>query len=167
MQISLKGFKTMKSEEEIEAIKALPPMTEPGTPGDAYDWETVVIDGDWEVEFQLSDQNSGATFRPNKEVSLFGGKCRIKKVEISPISVTIEVKGDAILDYDSVPPDALETEDDTPGVSLLLKDGSQVEFSGGSRGISWKTMIVTKNFSQIIDPTQIVSLTFAGTTLTF
>lgn len=167
MQISLKGLKTMKSQEELDAVKSLPPMTEPGTPGDAYDWEKVVIDGAWEVEFQLSDQNSAVTFRPNEAVSLFGGKCKIKKVEISPISITIEVKGDAILDYDSVPPDALETEDDTLAVSILMKDGSQVEFNGGSQGISRKTMTVTKNFNQIIDPAQIASVTLAGTTLTF
>lgn len=166
MHLVLKDLKTMKSQEEIEKIKQLPQRNEPGTPGDAYDWEKVVTEGSWEFSFRLNREDPSVILNPKETIQLTGGACTIRKVRISPISVTAEMTGDGAAFYDQDPA-AYAGQEPIPEdwVVVTLNDGSQVSFSGGSWGVRGKKLTVTGNFDRIVEMAQIRSVTVAGTEL--
>lgn len=186
MRFRFSDLMTLKSAEEIDAIEKLPPRDEPGTPGDAYDYSKVIVSGNWEIEFPLNYTDASKTVKTDKTVQLFGGVCNIKEVRYSPLSATMVIQGSAIKKADETP----ESFGDTVGINLesssleeasgeaggfegttdneltvTLKDGSTVATNGTGTSTSNDKMTMTCQFSEIVDPADIASISYAGTTI--
>lgn len=171
MRLHLKNLMTQKSEAELATIEDLPPMTEPGTAGDAYDINKILLTGVWDVEFSLDYQDASRKFKPkDRDIELYGDTCKIKEVCYSPISAAITITGDAIRKADQVGftnGDAAGAEQD--GIIVTLKDGSTVESKSTSTATKVEFFqsryVVTCQFSTIINPNDIASISYAGKTI--
>ena len=171
MHLHLEDLMTQKSEEELTAIEELPPMTEPGTVGDAYDTNKVLLPGVWDLEFPLDYQDASRQFKPkDRDIELYGETCKIKEVRYSPISATITITGDAIRKADevgNVDDDAAGTEQNE--IIITLKDGSTVENKSTqvSTDVSFfgGRYVTSCQFDTIINPNDIASISYADVTI--
>ncbi len=119
MRFRFSDLMVPKNQEEMALIDALPPRTEPGTPGDEYDVNKLVASGNWEIDFPLNYRDVSAAIKPDADISLYGGDCKITQVRYSPISVSMTIKGKSIAVYDSQPPEIYGTDNGGDGSAAL------------------------------------------------
>lgn len=151
MTIRFTDFASYKTEEEM---KNRPPMTEPGTPGDANDWYNILLPGEWEITFPLDYKDNSIHFNVNQKIEYLHTKIKVREIRVSPISITMSlttVKHNEVMEFPWL---------------LHMKNGDVIDMNKGSRGAytgSLKGTIIDAQFDQVIPIKDMESIEFCGT----
>lgn len=167
MRFRFSNLMAPKSAEEIAMIQTLPQRDEPGTTADEYDSDKVVYPGTWEIQFPLNYKDASTVIKPKVDVKLLGGPCKITQARYSPISVSLTIKGDSLRQADTMAPDQLLAKCGADGavdqqIDVTLANGRVVATSGTASTISGNKLTLTCHLSEVIDPAEIVSISYAG-----
>lgn len=156
LSLSFQDFCVYKTEEEIAKIADLPERTEPGTPGDEYDVQKILVPGNWEISFPLDYTDNSITWNPKVEIPAKNGPLKIHEVCLSPLSISFTLKGPW--------QDGPDTEESYyENLAVQLKDGSTALISsGGSSNDGFGHLSLRYQFQQLIYPEDIESITLFG-----
>lgn len=126
-------------------------------------WFTVVT-GDWTVPFRIEPAGDALTYQIHQTVETEKGPVTVGSVEVTPLSITIELSGDAVIKtgrVEVVYPNGRPHPNTIP-LELLDKNGRPLEpsMSGGpvEDGI-WK---MTVSFASPIDPGEAAAIVLDG-----
>ncbi|MCB6993290.1 DUF4179 domain-containing protein [bacterium 210820-DFI.6.37] len=120
------------------------------------DEREVLIEGQWNLDFQLRYKKVSETYRPHSVFTLGKGKLRVDRIDLSPISCFIEV---SVKQYSSDLEDAWSNLGD---IKLKMKNGTLVPLEAD--GCSWisdgadSSGTMEGVFREIIDMDQVEKL---------
>lgn len=121
----------------------------------------VVLAGPWKLSWKLSYLDKTQTFAINKTYDINGHDVVVNSVELSPLSMKINLSGDGLRQLIN------DSDLDKAGCLLsptpMLRDGKTFDLYGSYAPASEKhtdtTFTLTKSFSKILDVDQVASLT--------
>lgn len=107
------------------------------------------IEGNWEVKFKADYKNTAETINIYKEAVINGKRYIVKNIKISPIAVNVEMDNN-LLDNVEDP-----VHDFNESVSIIMKDGSTIELSGGGSSTNALSSSINLMFKKPIDTAEI------------
>lgn len=120
----------------------------------------VVLSGPWKLSWKLSYLDNTQTFSINKTYDINGHNVVVNSVELSPLSMKINLSGDGLkqlIDHSD-----LDTAGSLLTPTLTLRDGKAFDSYGsygpGSEKHTDSTYTLTQNFGKILDVDQVASL---------
>lgn len=120
----------------------------------------VVLSGPWKLSWKLSYLDKTQTFSINKTYDVNGHNIVVNSVELSPLSMKINLSGDGLkqlIDHSD-----LDTAGSLLTSTLMLHDGKSFDLYGsygpGSEKHTDTSYTLTKSFSKILDVDQVASL---------
>lgn len=128
-----------------------------------------VVEGNWKLSWTLSYSDKTQAFEINKTYNINGHKVLVKSIELSPLSMTLNIGGDGLKQL--IDDSNLKECGGLLTCSLKLKDGTSFEdFDGGRRenpgeilpgNGSWTDTTYTRTnpFGKILDVDQVTGLT--------
>lgn len=91
-----------------------------------------IAEGRWQTEFELNYRDESISLPAGKQITLDNEPVTVEKLLVSPLGVSVEIKGDYIARYDQQPPE----EGSTLAVDLTLHftDGSTLRYDSSYSG---------------------------------
>lgn len=121
----------------------------------------VVLEGPWQLSWQLSYLDKTQTLVSNKTYSINGHGIVVNSVELSPLSMKINLSGDGLKQL--IDDSDLDTAGCLLTPTLTLHDGKTFDLYGSYAPEGQKhtdtTFAFTKSFAKILDMDQVASLT--------
>lgn len=129
---------------------------------------TILEAGEWNLDFTMDYQDTSKTYKVNRQFTFNGGTVILKSMSLSPLSASFELKSK--LDLENLEMSGkgnlLTDESGNYDVSIQMKDGTVFrEFTGGGTGSEGLKSVATIQFAKVIDPEDIVSVTYRGVTI--
>lgn len=136
--------------------------------GNADQPSKILEAGEWNLDFTMDYRDTSKTYKVNQKFSFNGGMVTIKSMSLSPLSLSFELQSK--LDLENLEMSGkgnlLIDESGEYDVSIQMKDGSVFrEFTGGGTGSKGLKSVATIQFAKIIDPAEVVSVTYRGVTI--
>ena len=122
----------------------------------------VLAKGEWDFSVKMDYKDTGRTTRPNTEVEALGGTLKVEEITVSPLSLTVTLRGSAVAEFDKQPPDPEVPLFDLVPVALFDKSGQEVDAGGASVSIGDDVFTYRISFGKVLDPADFGSITVAG-----
>ncbi len=124
--------------------------------------------GEWNLEFTMDYRDTSKTYKVNREFPFNGEMVTLKSMSLSPLSVSFELQSK--LDLENLEMSGkgnlLTDESGEYDVSIQMKDGTVFrEFTGSGTGSEGLKSVATIQFAKVIDPADIISVTYRGLTI--
>jgi hypothetical protein len=120
----------------------------------------VVLSGPWKLSWNLSYLDNTQTFSINKTYDINGHDVVVNSVELSPLSMNINLSGDGLKQL--IDNSDLDTAGCLLSPTLTLHDGKTFDLYGsygpGSEKHTGTTYTLTQSFGKILDVDQVASL---------
>ncbi len=137
------------------------------------------LDGNWDLAFPLCYEDVSVIFQPQVTVAFNGEDVKVTEIYLSPLSLSVTLKGDAIAEYDRTPPplpSEIETGDfaivdyeDTMErfpIQIILQDGSVLTGIRSERiGIEDDVLTRSILFDRVIEMSDVAAVKFLGETI--
>lgn len=137
------------------------------------------MDGDWHLEFPLRYEDVSQSFRPKVTVPFNGKDVDVQELYLSPLSLSIALKGEAIAEYDRMPPplpseleegsfviDEYENTMERFPIKIILQDGSVLaSIRSESIGINEDVLTRSIQFDKVIKMSDVAAVEFLGETI--
>ncbi|MCI8336893.1 MAG: DUF4179 domain-containing protein [Peptococcaceae bacterium] len=134
------------------------------------------MDGDWDLNFPLRYEDVSQCFQPNITVPFNGKEVQVTEIYLSPLSLSVTLKGEAIAEYDRTPPplpseiktgefDIVDYEDTMERfpIKIILQDGSVLKGIRSER-VEIDEDVLTRSiqFDRVIEMSDIAAVEFLG-----
>ncbi|WP_027399468.1 DUF4179 domain-containing protein [Anaerovorax odorimutans] len=125
------------------------------------DWYTKLIEGNWSISFKLNYRDNSIVHKINEKIHFSSYTVTLKEITLSPISLSLKIKGSEIEKYDEEPPEDNSNERLSDHMTIKLKNGETFDkiFSSGM-STSFDTIIINYSFSEVLDLSQIDTIDF-------
>lgn len=138
------------------------------------------MDGNWDLEFPLRYEDVSFCFQPQNITVPFNGEdVRVTEVYLSPLSLSLTLKGNGIAEYDRTPPplpselkegefgiDEYENTMERFPIKIILQDGSALTgIRSESIGIEADVLTRSIQFDRVIEMSDVAAVEFLGETI--
>lgn len=134
------------------------------------DYETLFT-GNWKLTVPINYTNQAEKHEIGKTIAYKGGELVFEDMEISPLSLNVNVSGSIIKQIDKnlagaesgeLPEDTFMGLDDYENLKITLKDGNVVNMRGAGSSGSHGEMTINYEFEKMIELDNIQSISFDG-----
>lgn len=115
-----------------------------------------LIDGEWNLSWNVSYQDISKNYAVNKNVKIHGGKAKIKTLSISPYSATITLK--------EIKPFLEHTHYEERNLTVTMKNGTVYDINN-CENLSDNVNVITLTFPKVISVDDISSISYGKLTV--